>query len=162
MSGDVHKPYPEILLIEDDPDEQILFKRAASVSGIPATVTVAKDAPQAVMRLNRMGVYSQTPLPTMIVLDLGLTGLQGKTLLQVIRNAYGPRAIPVVVFTGSELASDRADCEALGISAYMIKPPTFAGLVEAISRLTRFLPDDSGLMRSIDTDGAKGGAGRDP
>ena len=159
MSTASHRRYPEILLIEDSPDEQVLFKRAASVSGIPATVTVAKDAPQAVMRLNRMGAFSQTPLPTLIVLDLGLAGLQGKTLLQVIRNAYGPRSIPVVVLTGSESPSDRAECERLGISAYEIKPPGFNGLVEVISRLSRFLPDDSGTMKAVEGDGREGRQG---
>jgi CheY-like chemotaxis protein len=118
---------PQILLIEDNPDDRDLFIRALTVGGLEALVVVAKDAVQAVLRLNRLGEFALTPLPALVVLDLGLPGLHGKTLLQVIRNAYGPRAMPVVVLTGSLDAGDRAECEACGISDFIEKPTTTAG-----------------------------------
>jgi two-component system, response regulator len=132
-------PAPEILLIEDNADDRDLFAAALRASGISATVTFAQDAAQAVMRLNRIGIYAETPLPALVVLDLGLPGLQGTTLLQVIRNAYGPRSIPVVVLTGSYRIADRTACEAWGISEYLIKPNSYAGQIRLVSSLRRWL-----------------------
>ena len=77
----------EILLIEDDPDDRFIFERAVKASGIPATVTWAGTAAEAVARLNRIGAHAGASLPRLIVMDLGLPGITGKTLLQVIRNA---------------------------------------------------------------------------
>lgn len=130
---------PEILLIEDNLDDRELFAAALQASGLNARATFAGDAAQAVLRLNRMGEFADTPLPALVVLDLGLPGLQGKSLLQVIRNAYGPRAIPVVVLTGSYRTSDRTECEALGIVDYLIKPRTYVEQIRLVASLRRWL-----------------------
>jgi CheY-like chemotaxis protein len=130
---------PEILLIEDDADDRELFAAALQASGVRATLTCAGDAAEAVLRLNRMGRFAETPLPSLVVLDLGLPGLQGGTLLQVIRNAYGPRSIPVVVLTGSYRSADRTECESWGISDYLIKPNSYPDQVRLVSSLRRWL-----------------------
>jgi CheY-like chemotaxis protein len=132
---------PELLLIEDNEDDRRLFVRAAHDSRLNATITYATNAAQAVMRLNRLGEYSATALPALIVLDLGLPGLNGKILLQVIRNAYGPRTVPVVVFTNSVNERDRHECEALGICRYVIKPTHYSDLLRFVSDLSRYVPD---------------------
>ena len=137
---------PEILLIEDDSDDRDLFAAALHVSGLGARLSFASNAAEAVMRLNRMGEYVDFALPALVVLDLGLPGLQGATLLQVIRNAYGPRAIPVVVLTGSYRTADRAECESWGISDYLIKPRTYVEQVRLVASLQRWLvPLDAGM-----------------
>ena len=125
----------EILLIEDNVDERLLLQMAITASGISATVTCALIADEAVSRLNRQGPFAETPLPTLIILDLGLPGIGGKTLLQIVRNALGPQAVPVVVLTGSEDPADQAACASLGISAYVVKPRTFQGMVAFASSL---------------------------
>ena len=112
----------EILLIEDDPDDRFIFERAVKASGIPATVTWAGSASEAVARLNRLGAFSDASLPRLIVMDLGLPGITGKTLLQVIRNAYAKTEVCIIILTGSMMVDDRIDCELWGISAYLVKP----------------------------------------
>ncbi len=140
---------PEILMIEDRKDDRDLFTAAVIASGLHATVTHASDATEAVVRLNRLGGYAGKPLPALVVLDLGLPGLKGKTLLQVIRTAYGPREVPLVVLTGSHRADDELVCSSWGISEFMIKPQDFAELVRWVKSLERFLPssDESGDER---------------
>jgi two-component system phosphate regulon response regulator PhoB len=132
---------PEILLIEDDPDDRDLFAKAIAASGLDVRVTYTTSAPEAVMRLNQMGGFAKTPLPALIVLDLSLDGLQGQTLLQVIRNAYGPRDVPIVILTGSLRDRDRTDCERWGISDFVVKPRSHYGLTKFVLSLTRFLPE---------------------
>jgi CheY-like chemotaxis protein len=131
---------PEILLIEDNEDDRTAFAKAVAMSGLPARVTYASGAPEAVMRLNRLAGFAGTELPALIVLDLTLPGLRGPILLQVIRNAFGPRHVPVVVLTGSLREHDRSDCERWGISDYQVKPQSFFGLVRFVSGLARLLP----------------------
>jgi CheY-like chemotaxis protein len=134
---------PEILLVEDNADDRALFARAVAASGLAVHVTYASRAPEAVMRLNRLGIFEGTPLPALIILDLGLPGLQGQILLQVIRNAYGPRAVPVIVLTGSLREQDKADCEHWGISDYVVKPGSLYGLTQFVAGLSRFFAADS-------------------
>lgn len=128
---------PEILLIEDNKDDKDLFEMALLACGLQATLTQAMDAAETVKRLNRAG--GDRPLPSLIVLDLSLSGLQGRTLLEVIRNAYGAETIPIVILTGSKIPSDRATYEAMCVSEYLIKPTTFVDLVRLVASLQRYL-----------------------
>ena len=140
---------PEIFMIEDRKDDRDLFAAAVIASGLDAHVTHASDATEAVVRLNRLGGYAGKPLPALVVLDLGLPGLRGKTLLQVIRTAYGPYEVPLVVLTGSRRADDQDICLSWGISEYMVKPQEFSDLVRWVRSLARFLPssEESGDQR---------------
>ena len=138
-------PLPEILLVEDRKDDRDLFQLAKLRSGIQATLTYAVDAPDAIIRLNRMGAYQDRPMPDLIVLDLGLPGLKGSTLLDVVRHSLVSNRIAVVDWTGSERESDRAQCEAIGVQDFVIKPKTFASLVSFVSSLPRYFPTPAAL-----------------
>jgi len=138
---------PELFLIEDNPDDRDLFSRAVKLSGLNLRVTCAKDAPEAVLRLNRIGKFAGTSLPDLIILDLSLPGLQGKTLLQVIRSAYNSRSVPVVILTGSAREHDKAECESMGISEYALKPESLFELTQFVSSLVHFFPDVSATGR---------------
>jgi CheY-like chemotaxis protein len=135
-------PIPEILLVEDNKGDQDLFLGAVAASGLRVTVVIASEASEAVVRLNRIGRYQDAVLPALIVLDLHLPGLNGQTLLQVIRTAYRSRKVPVVVFTASQSPADRLACEKLGISDFAIKPETIQELREFVLSLQRFLPGE--------------------
>jgi len=138
---------PELFLIEDNADDRDLFSRAVALSKLDLRVTFAKDAPEAVLRLNRIGKFAGTSLPNLIILDLALPGLQGKTLLQVIRSAYNSRSVPVVILTGSARERDKAECESLGISEYALKPESLFELTQFVSSLVRFFPDGSSTTK---------------
>ena len=135
----------EILLVEDSDDDRELFKLAFLRSGVHAELTYAADAAGAIIRLNRMGAYQDRPLPDLIVLDLGLPGLRGSTLLDVIRHSLVSKRVAVVVLTGSESESDRIRCEELGIKAFVNKPKTFTALVNFIRTATRYFPTPAPL-----------------
>lgn len=143
------EPY-EILLIDDSTDDRRLFVAAVRATGIDAVVSEASDAVEAVMRLNA----AERCLPTLVVLDLGLVGLQGATLLQVMRTAYGPRQLPIIILTGSTNPMDREICEAWNILDYIMKPHTQQQLRTLVLSLDQTLkalaagevPSDDGPM----------------
>ena len=137
----------EILLIEDNLDDRFVFQRAVTVSGISAIVTFAPHAAEAVSRLNRFGAYADTPLPALIILDLGLPGITGKTLLQVVRNAYGPQSVPILVLTGSSAPADEEECASWGISGFMVKPNNFDDMVRFAASLPGLLSSGVNRMR---------------
>ena len=144
---------PEILLIEDRKDDRDLFQAAVLASGLRAKVVPAADAIEAVARLNRVGTDPDAALPDLIVLDLGLPGLQGHTLLQVIRTAYGPHEVGIIVLTGSERPADQTICETWNISDYKVKPQDHDDLVRWVGSLQRFLPGEDG-SRALQRRGA--------
>ncbi len=129
----------EILLIEDNSDDRFVFEQAVVRSGIPAYVSFTATAAESITRLNRLGIHQGTPLPRLIVMDLGLPGINGKALLQAIRMAYGPQLVPVVVLTGSHVTADREVCEGWLINAFWTKPNSFAELVELVAKLPDLL-----------------------
>ena len=135
----------EILLVEDSKDDRDLFQLALTRGGIPARLTYSVDAPDTIMRLNRMGRYKDSPMPDLIVLDLGLPLYKGSTLLDMIRRSIVSKRVAVVVWTGSTLESDRAICDSLGIQGYFTKPKTFDALVAFIGTLPRFFPTPAPL-----------------
>jgi two-component system response regulator len=135
----------QIFLVEDNKDDRDLFQLALRHCHISAALTFAHNASEAIVRLNRMGPYSKLPLPDLIVLDMHLPGLDGSKLLEVIRNSMVTKRVAVMVLSAAFLDSDREKCEALGISAFVRKPMTFAGLLELVRQLPVFFPARSDL-----------------
>lgn len=144
----------EILLIEDNSDDRYVFEQAVIRSGIPAYVSFTATAAESITRLNRLGIHQNTPLPRLIVMDLGLPGINGKALLQAIRMAYGPQLVPVVVLTGSHITADREACEGWLINAFWTKPNSFVELVGLVAKLPGLLAGPttdriSGVMAAL-------------
>jgi CheY-like chemotaxis protein len=131
---------PEILLLEDSRNDRDLFALALANAGVRAVLRHAEDVADAVRQLTRVGAYARSPLPAVVVLDLGLPNLDGIALLRLIRRDIIPNHIPVVVLTGSLREGDRAACESLGVDDYQVKPILFADLVAFAASLRRFLP----------------------
>jgi CheY-like chemotaxis protein len=136
---------PEILLVEDRLDDRILFAEALAASRLKAALINAATATEAVQYLTnqRDPASGGARLPSLIVLDLNLPGINGEAFLRIIRAAYGPRDIPIVVLTGSHKKEDQENCERWGISDFLIKPIEKAELVRWIRSLWRFLPESA-------------------
>jgi DNA-binding response OmpR family regulator len=133
-----HHPLPAILLVEDSESDRDLFELALAHSGVEAQLTCVESVTEAVMRINRMGVFATTPPISVIVLDLSLSGENGMALLRLLRRGNTENPIPVAVLTGSKLTADRFECDALGVADYLVKPELFSDLVAFVAALQRF------------------------
>ncbi len=102
-----------VLLVDDDEDLLIVF--AAPLRRRGFDVMVATDAVTAV------AAAVKEP-PDVIVMDLGLPGGDGLTVMQRLHALPQLSAVPVVVITGHDPAARKEACLAAGAAAYLVKP----------------------------------------
>lgn len=74
-------PLPELVLVEDDPNDEMLSLRRISQSGIPCRVTVPRDGADPIAHL----LEANDPPPSLIVLDYKLPSFTGYELLVRLR-----------------------------------------------------------------------------
>lgn len=64
----------------------------------------------------------RTAVPELVILDLNLPRVDGRIVLQRIRESEAWRNVPVVVFSSSDSARDRQVAMSLGATMYLRKP----------------------------------------
>ena len=123
-----------ILLVEDDPDHELLTIRALKRSNIGNDVRVARDGEEAIELL--FGKEGQEPIrPQVILLDLKLPKVDGLEVLRRIRESDTTRMLPVVVLTSSDEERDLVRSYQLGVNSYIRKPVNFNDFAEATRQL---------------------------
>jgi CheY-like chemotaxis protein len=120
-----------ILLVEDDPDHELLTIRALKRSNIANDVKVARDGEEAINMLFAEGALQ----PQVILLDLKLPKLDGLEVLRRIRENESTRMLPVVVLTSSDEERDLVRSYQLGVNSYIRKPVNFNDFAEATRQL---------------------------
>lgn len=114
-------PRQPILLIEDNPDDQLLTRRAFSTNSISNPLVIANDGVEAVEML-----HGASPItPALIMLDLKLPRMNGHEVLQRIRSDARTARIPVVILTSSGEDTDVTQSYDLHANSYIRKPVDF-------------------------------------
>jgi two-component system, response regulator len=127
-----------ILLVEDNPSDVLLTKRALERNNIRNKLIIAEDGQQALDYLFGTGAHAgrdSTDLPTVILLDLKLPKVDGLEVLERIRADVHTQRIPVVVLTSSKEHEDLARSYDLGVNSFVRKPVDFSQFVEAVKQL---------------------------
>jgi CheY-like chemotaxis protein len=127
-----------ILLVEDNPSDINLTKRAFEKGHITNNLVVAEDGQEALDYIFGKGIYANrdiSQLPTLILLDLKLPKVSGLEVLKRIRAAEIIKRLPVVILTSSKEDEDVAASYDLGVNSYIRKPIDFNQFVEAIKYL---------------------------
>jgi len=130
----------KILHIEDRHEDSELFGRACSAAGLPVIFFPARDGKEAVNYLKGDGQFGDRdkhPLPDVIVLDLNLPGMGGFDFLEWFRSESG-LSLPILVFTVSESAEDKARAMAAGAAGFFVKPKDFETLVRLTESFLKF------------------------
>jgi CheY-like chemotaxis protein len=127
-----------ILLVEDNPDDELLAIRALEKNNIMNEVVVARDGAEALDYLFGAGAYTgrdMSVMPQIILLDLKLPKIDGLEVLRRLRNDERTKLLPVVVLTSSKEERDLTESYSLGANSYIRKPVNFAQFTEAIRQL---------------------------
>ncbi|WP_310600728.1 response regulator [Desulfobulbus sp.] len=130
-----------ILLVEDNPQDELLILRALNKVNIANRIDVFRDGQQAVDFLLNRGEYLQSQLselPMVVLLDIGLPKLSGLEVLKIIRTNWRTRLLPVVVLTSSDEERDRQRSYETGANSFVRKPLDFVELADAVSRLSTY------------------------
>ena len=124
-----------ILLVEDDPDHELLTIRALRKSHIANEVHVARDGEEALAMLFGEGGPAMAVRPQVILLDLKLPKVDGLEVLRRIRGDERTRMLPVVVLTSSDEETDIVRSYKLGVNSYIRKPVNFSDFAAATQQL---------------------------
>ena len=127
-----------ILLVEDNPDDEVLTLRAFKMNNMLNRVVVARDGVEALEYLFGTGAYAgrdPSVNPQVILLDLKLPKVDGLEVLRQLRSDPRTHLVPVVVLTSSNEERDLVDSYQLGVNSYIRKPVDFVQFVEAVRQL---------------------------
>jgi len=127
-----------ILLVEDNPQDELLALRALRRAMVANRVDVVRDGQQALDYLHRTGEFSQREgpdLPAVVLLDIGLPRLTGLEVLARLRADPRTRVLPVVMLTSSDEEGDRLASYDSGANSFVRKPLAFDAFAETVARL---------------------------
>jgi CheY-like chemotaxis protein len=127
-----------ILLVEDNPDDELLTLRAFKKSNIRNPIVVVRDGAEAVDYLFARGAYAGRDaniVPQVVLLDLHLPKLDGLAVLRCIREDDRTKHLAVVMLTSSNEERDLTGSYELGVNSYVRKPVDVSSFFEAIRQL---------------------------
>jgi DNA-binding response OmpR family regulator len=137
MSAAESRTSRPVLYVEDEENDVILVRTAMKRAGIDHPLNVVTDGRQAVDYLQAAVAcgMSSSKLPCIVLLDLNLPRLSGLEVLEWVRKQHEFDAMPIVIFTSSELEADRVRARQLGADDYLVKPSDMFKLWEVLGLL---------------------------
>jgi CheY-like chemotaxis protein len=116
---------PKIILFVDDSDEDYeMFLRAVKKTGMHFSILRCETGEQAldILTSKDPSIRTVSDLPSLILLDLNLPGIDGLQVLNTIKTDQQLKLIPVVIFSTSSNPKDIRRCYQSGANAYVLKP----------------------------------------
>jgi len=139
MTAPVEASLPiEVLLVEDDPGDVLMTQEAFEEHKVRNKLNVVQDGEEALAYLRREGRFAEAPRPDLILLDLNLPRVDGREVLQVIKEDLDLRRIPVVVLTTSQADEDILRSYSLHANAYVTKPVDFDSFIAVVRQIDEF------------------------
>lgn len=127
----------KILLVEDDPADALLMRRALAQSRLSLNLTWVEDGEEALEYL-RDPVRSGAGRPDLVLLDLNMPKKSGHVVLAEIRQDPKLTDLPVVILTTSQAEEDVARSYALHANAYIAKPVGLPGFLKVVESIDGF------------------------
>jgi CheY-like chemotaxis protein len=124
-------PSKTILLVDDDPDEQIFFKIAVNEAKGPFVLRTAKDGQEALDLLSDPA----TKLPDFVFLDVNMPRVNGIECLSQIRSCERLKDLCVIVCTSSNSPVDYERARNARASGFFTKPISLDVLFRIVSMI---------------------------
>lgn len=140
MSNVTKKPVT-ILMADDDPDDRQLTREAFEENHLANDLRFVEDGEELLDYLHQRGKYTDpesAPRPGIILLDLNMPRMDGRTALQELKKDPRFRGIRVVIMTTSKAEEDVVRSYDLSAASYITKPVTFERLVEVVRALGKY------------------------
>jgi len=125
----------KILLVEDNPNDVELTKRALQKAHTNSELIIAGDGIEAVKYF--FGEHGNNgclieDLPALVLLDLNLPRFNGFEVLRRMRAEKKTKQIPIIILTSSDEGKDIISSYDLGANSFVRKPVKFAEFAETI------------------------------
>lgn len=137
----MNKAALNILLIEDNPADIRLTREAIQEVCTHCHLQVALDGQTAMDMLFGRGEFTDFSEPSLILLDLNIPGMDGRSILAEIKGSESLRRIPVVVLTTSNSREDIDRCYDLQANCFITKPVDLEDFLELLMMIKRFWLD---------------------
>jgi CheY-like chemotaxis protein len=123
-----------ILMADGDGEVCFLLQEALQESSLKHNLTCFENGKELLNYLQRTGKYKSVsvPQPDLIILDLNMVIMDGRTALQEIKKDPGLKDIHVMVLTESREVTDLYLCYGLGADTFFTKGEWLSILVEVI------------------------------
>ncbi|MGW6132051.1 response regulator [Cellulomonas sp. NPDC055163] len=128
----------DVLLVEDDPGDVLMTREAFEDNKVANRLAVVSDGVSALAYLRKEGEHADAPTPDLILLDLNLPRMDGREVLQALKQDDDLRSIPVVVLTTSEAEEDVLRSYSLHANAYVTKPVDFERFIDVVRQIDEF------------------------
>ncbi|TVS86848.1 response regulator [Mycobacterium helveticum] len=128
----------EILLVEDDPGDELITREAFEHNKLKNNLNVAHDGEEGLDYLYKRGRFRDAVRPDLILLDLNLPKYDGRQLLEQVKSDPGLARIPVVVLTTSSAEEDILRSYQLHANAYVTKPVDLDQFINAVRQIDEF------------------------
>ncbi|NHT19171.1 response regulator [Cellulomonas sp. IC4_254] len=128
----------DVLLVEDDPGDVLMTREAFDDNKVANRLAVVSDGVSALAFLRKEGEHADAPTPDLVLLDLNLPRMDGREVLEAMKNDDALRSIPVVVLTTSEAEEDVVRSYSLHANAYVTKPVDFDRFIEVVRQIDEF------------------------
>ena len=137
----------DILLVEDNPADVLLTKKAFAKGKLTSTLHVVVDGVQALDFLHKRPPFADAVTPDIILLDLNLPRKSGREVLQDIKVDDDLKTIPVVVLTTSDADADITASYQLHANCYITKPVDLKEFIRVATLIEDFWVDIVRLPR---------------
>ena len=130
-----------ILIADDDADDRMLIEDAFRESRLSNPLAFVENGEELLQYLRCEGKFAgrdNRHMPRLILLDLNMPKMDGRTALRHLKADPDLRRIPVVVLTTSKAEEDILRTYDLGVSSFITKPVTFQGLVDVVRALNSY------------------------
>ena len=149
MPLEPESPPSVILLVEDNEDDVLLIRRGFERSGVGSSLQLVKNGPEAIAYLKSDLPYhdrSKHPLPSLVLLDIKMPGVNGFEVLKWIRRQPEFVRLQVVMLTSSDEIRDVTLAYQLGANSFFVKPVDLWNAAELWRAIERLVAGRDGLF----------------
>lgn len=129
-----------ILVVEDNLHDFEVLERAFMKAEIGVPLHRCNDGEEALMLLygEHKGEYPKNLLPSLILLDLNMPGMDGHALLESVKDDDKLKHIPIIVLTSSANEQDVILSYKNGANSYIQKPSNINDYVDMVKDIEHY------------------------
>lgn len=127
----MHQTYKTIFLVDDDPDDQLLFSEALREADATALCFTAMNGIDALEKLKS----DFAVMPNLVFMDVNMPRMNGIDCLKKMQQDTVLKVIPVIMYSTSCSPAYQKECFENGAVYYMEKPNDFAQLCNALKSI---------------------------